>query len=409
MLIVVELSSMTLERFRLLFADLTSVFLFLPSPTGAVALSAAVFTLPWWSGGVRGDRSDIAVRTIEDGVTEDRISEDGVSEGGVSEGGNTEDGVSEGGNTEDGVIEDGDIGEDRVSEQGITGDGATEEGIADDGVIEDGDIGEDRVSELGITGDGATVEGIADDGATKDGVTEDGIAKDGGKDDRVAEVGIANGGAKLSEDGFWEGVAETTGSNGRDNGKMSNVSSIVCDRLGTQPLDNNDRPAPVEGCWSWWECSDWAIWPLSVNIFTSSPRNLYSPSSCGCKLETLSEGVCWADDSTNGRSGAWDDWVTYGVELGIWAAASCGCCRISGIVESGSGRTSSCERDGSDRDGIGAADAGSELSTSADSKSSILASLSSRFVSLFPFFITRRWHSSGAVYWWVFKSMGSVT
>jgi hypothetical protein len=86
----------------------------------------------------------------------------------------------------------------------------------------------------------------------------------------------------------------------------------------------------------------------------------------------------------------------YGVEFDIRATASCGCCRISGIVESGSGRS---ERDGSDRDGIGAADAGSEMATFADSKSSILASSSSRFVSLFPFFITRRWHSSGAVYW----------
>jgi hypothetical protein len=231
---------MTLERFPLLFADLTSIFLFLPNPTGAVALSAAVFSLPWWSGGDRADTAEggvftefavTEVRTIEvvvapfedvnseDGVTEDRIFEDGVSEGGVSEGGNTEDGVSEGGNTEGGVIEDDDIAEDRVSEQGITGDGATE-------------------------------KGITNDGATKDGVTEDGIAEDGDKDDGVAEVGIANGGFKLSEDGFWEGVAGKTGSNGRDNGKMSDVSSIICDRLGTQPLDNNDRPAPsVEGCW----------------------------------------------------------------------------------------------------------------------------------------------------------------
>lgn len=91
--------------------------------------------------------------------------------------------------------------------------------------------------------------------------------------------------------------------------------------------------------------------------------------------------------------------MTYGIELDIRVAASCGCCRISGIVESGSGRTSSCERDGSDRDGVGTADAGSEMSMFADPKSSILASSSSRFVSLFPFFITRRQHSSGAVYW----------
>jgi hypothetical protein len=114
-------------------------------------------------------------------------------------------------------------------------------------------------------------------------------------------------------------------------------------------------------------------------MFTSVSRNLYSPSE------------------VNGRGGTRDesnDWVMHGVELGIRVAASCGCCRIMGIIESGSGWASSRERDGN-----GAADGGRELMLLTDTfaGSSIQPSSSSRSVSLFSFSITRRRHSSGAV------------
>ena len=71
----------------------------------------------------------------------------------------------------------------------------------------------------------------------------------------------------------------------------------------------------------------------------------HCPESCRVRLtvlqlvvdETSPEGVCWAADLANGRSGAWDDWVMQEVELGIILATSCGCCRIRRFVGSGSG------------------------------------------------------------------------
>ena len=106
--------------------------------------------------------------------------------------------------------------------------------------------------------------------------------------------------------------------------------------------------------------------------------------------------VCWAADLTNGMSGAWDDRVTHEVEPGIIVAASCGCCEIRGIVESGSGRASSCELDGNGSAGCRAADAGREVADTF-AGSSIQVLLLSVLLSLSSIFITRRRHSSGAV------------
>ena len=260
---------MTLERFPD-FVDLTSAFLFLaflPDPTGAVTLPAAVFSLPLWSGAGNTDRAVelsgdvftefvvIGVRLVEvviapledgpmdgtcnDGITKDEVPEDGISEGGISEGGTSEGGISEGGISEGGISEGGII-EGGIVEGGISEDGVSKGGNTKDGVIEDG-TAEDRTAEEGTTGDGAT----------KDGVT----AKDGDVGKRVAEFGISNNGEDgLSKDGMWvskggfcEGVIEETGRNGKYN---PDASSTACDRFSSQPSEHAclDRPAPsVEG------------------------------------------------------------------------------------------------------------------------------------------------------------------
>ena len=93
---------------------------------------------------------------------------------------------------------------------------------------------------------------------------------------------------------------------------------------------------------------------------------------------------------TNGRSGAWDDRVTHEVESGIIVAVSYGCCWTEGMVESGSGRASSCKRDGSKM-----AKSGDAVKEVADMFAS--SSMSVLFSVLFSFFIIWQRHFSRSV------------
>lgn len=158
-----------------------------------------------------------------DWASEHRISEDGAAKDGI-----TEDGVSEDGATKDGITKDG------ISEDGATKDGITKDGVSGDGISEDGASKNVNTEECFIAAEGRTVEAVVvDDPTTAVGAA---IVVNVPRSCNVGGIGVGLSGA---------------GWNGRDKGKLSDASSMGCDRLGIQASDQElvDKLVPlVEGC-----------------------------------------------------------------------------------------------------------------------------------------------------------------